>query len=118
MFLSIVILASINRGEIFIEHPDIGVKESAVFGKPSTPTPVGVYLIEKYYSRQLRQNILVFRQDDSGVYAIHANLPSRNGALGNPNPAARRLSAGCIGVSQKTFDKLWGAKGQLVLQVY
>ena len=118
VFLTIVILASVNRGEIVVEHPEVGIKSPAVFGKPATPTPTGIYTLDKFYSTKMKQNILVFRQDESGVYAIHANLKGRTPHLQSATPLDNFLSNGCIGVDQKTFDRLWDQKQQLILQVY
>lgn len=119
MFLSVVALVSLDKATIFVEHPHLSINAPAVIGKPSTPTPHGVYLVKRGYSKALDQRVLIFRQEGRDVWAIHANLPSRASQLKSDDPNAKRLSAGCIGVSQEVFDKLWNAKPDtLILQVY
>lgn len=118
MFLSVVLLASLDKGTVTVEHPQVSIKAPAVFGKPSSPTPEGVYLIQKGYSKSLNTNVLIFRRDDSGIYAIHPNLPNRTPQLKSAGVSDNYLSKGCIGVDQKVFDKLWAVKQTMVLQVY
>lgn len=122
VFLSVVVLASINKGEIFVEHPDVAFKTSAIFGKHGTETPVGIYVLQKAYSTRLNKNMLVFRKDDDGVYAIHPTVDvkgqNREARLSSATPDDNRISNGCINISQEAFDKLWKTKQPLVLQVY
>lgn len=118
LFLTIAIAASLDKSEVSVEHPELTFRAPAIFGKPSTPTPTGVYLIRKAFSQKLNMPILIFREDESGVYAIHPNLKSRNKYLASPEITDNKLSAGCIGISDKYFDKLWATKQPIVLQVY
>jgi hypothetical protein len=122
MFLSVVLLASISKGEVFVEHPEIAFKSSAIFGKTGTETPVGVYQLEKAFSTRLQRNMLVFRKDDDGVYAIHPTVEvkgqNRQARLNSATPNDNRISNGCINVSQSVFDKLWLVKQPIILQVY
>jgi hypothetical protein len=111
-------LASLDKGTLFVEHPNVAMKVPAIFGKPATPTPPGVYLITRGYSKQLDLKLLIFRREDGATWAIHPNLKSRERALADPDPNARRLSAGCIGIEQEAFDKLWAVRETMVLQVY
>lgn len=118
MFLSVVLLASLDKGEVFVEHPQVALKAPAIFGKPATPTPPGIYPVTRGYSKQLDMKLLIFRREDGMVWAIHPNLPSRAKQIKSSTPADNYLSGGCIGVEQKVFDTLWGIKQQMVLQVY
>jgi len=118
MFLSVVLLVNLDKASIFVEHPQIAFKAPVVIGKPSTPTPEGVYLLEKAYSTKLKMPILIFRRDESGVYAIHPNLKSRTNQIVSAAPEDNKLSAGCIGIQDKEFEKLWSIKQPIVLQVY
>lgn len=122
MFLSVVIVASISGGMIRVEHPEMAFKTSAIFGKPSTPTPEGVYLVEKAYSTRLKSNMLVFRREDDAVFAIHPVVDvkgqNRRVRLETPGVADNRISGGCINISQAAFDKLWSVKSPIVLQVH
>ena len=118
MFLSIVVLVNIDQATVFVENPQVAFKAPVVIGKPSTPTPEGVYVLEKAYSSKLNMNMLVFKRDESGVYAIHPNLPSRTDQINSETNKDNRLSAGCIGMRQKEFDKLWKQNQTMVLQVY
>jgi L,D-transpeptidase catalytic domain len=118
VFLSIVVLVNLDQATAFIEHPQVAFKAPVVIGKPGTPTPEGVYVLEKAYSSQLGTNMLVFKRDESGVYAIHPNLESRTNQINSETTKDNRLSAGCIGMRQKEFDKLWQQKQTMILQVY
>jgi hypothetical protein len=122
MFLSVVLLASINKGEVFVEHPEIAFKSSAIFGKTGAETPVGVYVLEKAYSTKLKKEMLVFRKDDDGVFAIHSTVDvkgqNRQARLDSATPDDNRISNGCINVPQNVFDKLWSIKQPIILQVY
>jgi hypothetical protein len=118
MFLSIVALVNLDTATLTVEHPELAIEAPVVVGKPTTPTPEGLYVIEKAYSSYLNMPILIFRKDDDGIYAIHANIPSRHRQLASPTIADNRLSGGCIGVSSAEFDKLWRSKRVIVLQVY
>ena len=116
--MTAVVLVSLAKSTLFIETPQVAINAPVVVGKPSTPTPEGVYLLEKAYSTHLKSNILIFRRDDTGVYAIHENLKNRNRQIDSVSTADNRLSGGCIGVRKKDFDKLWQMKQPIVLQVY
>ena len=118
MFLSVVLLASLDKATLFVEHPQVAFKAPAVFGKPATPTPEGVYLLTRGYSKQLGMKLLIFRREDGMVWAIHPNLKSRTKQIKSETSTDNYLSAGCIGVEDEVFDKLWGIKQQMVLQVY
>lgn len=122
MFLSVVVLASINKGTVFVEHPEMAFKTNAIFGKTGTETPVGIYVLERAYSTRLGKNMLVFRKDDDGVYAIHPTVEvkgqNREARLNSATPDDNRISNGCINIPQEAFDKLWSVKQQIVLQVY
>jgi hypothetical protein len=118
MFLSVVLLASLDKGTLFVEHPQVSIKAPAVFGKPATPTPEGVYLLTRGYAKQLDMKVLIFRRDGNDVWAIHPNLPSRTKQIRSPTSADNYLSGGCIGVEPEIFDKLWAIKQAMVLQVY
>lgn len=117
VFLSVLILASINGGTIHVEHPEVAFKTSAIFGKPSTPTPEGVYLVSKATHAKLGR-LLIFKQEGNSVWAIHENLRSRSMELRSSTPSDNYLSNGCIGVAGTVMDKLWASKQALVLQVY
>jgi hypothetical protein len=118
MFLSIVVLVNLDQATAFVENPQVAFKAPVVIGKPSTPTPEGVYVLEKAYSTKLGMNMLVFKRDESGVYAIHPNLKSRTDQINSESPGDNKLSAGCIGMGQKEFDKLWKQNQTMILQVY
>lgn len=122
MFLSVVLLASINKGEVFVEHPEVAFKSNAIFGKTGTETPVGVYVLEKAFSTKLQKNMLVFRKDDDGVYAIHPTIQvkgqNRQARLDSATPIDNKISNGCINIPQNIFDKLWSIKHPIILQVY
>ena len=116
MFLSAVVQVDLTTAEL--TAPDAGLSIPVVVGREGRDTPEGIYLVRRMHSDMLQQDVLVFMQDGREVFAIHENLVSRNPALANPNPDARRLSAGCIGVSRAAFRRLWALKQQLVLQIY
>lgn len=118
MFLSVVILVNLDKATAFVENPQVAFKAPVVIGKPSTPTPEGVYLLEKAHSSKLNMPMLIFRRDESGIYAIHPNLESRTHQINSETDRDNRLSAGCIGMRQKEFDKLWNTKEAMILQVY
>lgn len=117
MLLSVVALVSLDKATIFVEHPEISIQAPVVIGKPSTPTPEGIYLLEKATHAKLGR-LLVFRREDNAVWAIHVNLPSRKKALDSESNADNYLSAGCIGVTPEVMNKLWNQKQQIILQVY
>lgn len=118
VFLTLLILVNLDRAELTVEHPQLNIKAPVIIGKPSTPTPVGVYLVKRGYSKQLGMRLLIFRREDNTVWAIHPNLPGRKAALESSDIGDNRLSGGCIGVSDKYFDLLWQNKTSIVLQVY
>jgi hypothetical protein len=118
VYLSVVLLVNLSNATLFVEHPQVAMKVPVVVGKPSTPTPEGVYLVEKAYSTKLATNMLIFKRDANSVWAIHPNLKHRTKQLESETPGDNELSGGCIGISQEKFDKLWAIKQQMVLQVY
>lgn len=122
MFLSVVLLASINKGTLTVDHPEVAFNSNAIFGKTGTETPVGIYMLEKAYSTRLKRNMLVFRKEDDGVYAIHSVIEvkgqNRQARLDSTTPVDNRISNGCINIPQNVFDKLWAIRQQIVLQVY
>ena len=118
MFLSVVLLASLDQATLTVEHPQVAFKAPAVFGKPSTPTPPGIYLLTRGYSKQLDMKLLIFRREDNSVWAIHPNLKSRTHQIKSETSTDNYLSGGCIGLDDATFDKLWAVKQPMVLQVY
>lgn len=118
MFLSIVVLVNLDQATAFVENPQVAFKAPVVIGKPSTPTPEGVYLLEKAWSSKLNMPLLIFKRSESGVYAIHPNLPSRTDQINSDTVLDNKLSAGCIGMRLKEFNKLWSQKQTMVLQVY
>lgn len=118
MFLSVLLSVSLDNAQLRVEHPEITLSVPVVVGKPSTPTPEGVYLVEKAYSTFLGGNILMFKREDGFIWAVHPNLPGRRRQLASESPADNRLSGGCIGVDADTFDKLWRRKETMVLQVH
>lgn len=113
-----MVLVSLDKATITIENPEGAITAPAVIGKPSTPTPEGVYIAKRVYSEHLKQNILMFKEDDEGVTAIHVNLKKRAPQLKSSDHRDNRLSAGCVGVSQEVFDMLWKSKQPIILQVY
>lgn len=122
MFLSVVVLASINKGELFVEHPEVAFKTNAIFGKQGTETPTGVYLLEKAFSTRLDRNILIFRKDDDGVLAIHSVIDvkgqNRMARLDSVTAIDNKISNGCINIKKEAFEKLWNTKKPIILQVY
>jgi hypothetical protein len=118
MFLSLLLSVSLDNARMRVEHPEITLNVPVVVGKSSTPTPEGVYLIEKAYSTHLGGNILVFRREDGFIWAVHPNLPSRRRQLASESSADNKLSGGCIGVDADTFGRLWRQKRAMVLQVH
>lgn len=118
MFLSVVVLVNLDTATMVVRHPEMAFETPVVAGKPATPTPEGIYVLEKAYSATLDMPILIFRKDENIIYAIHSNLPSRQRNLQSLTITDNRLSGGCIGIEQKQFDKLWQSKKTMVLQVY
>jgi hypothetical protein len=122
MFLSVVVLASINKGTVFVEHPDVAFKSNAIFGKQGTDTPVGIYEVKRAYSTKLKKPMLVFLQDDTGVYAVHSLVEvkgqNRLARINSATPFDNRISNGCINIPQEAFAKLWNIKQPIILQVY
>lgn len=88
-----------------------------IVGKPSTPTPAGTYELRRGYATKLKMRVLIFKQDGTGTYAIHPNLPSRKQRLRTGTPVERALSAGCIGVDGPQFELLWATQDALTLEV-
>lgn len=103
IILSTVIYASPVNGEVFFA----GSGHSAIYGKPSTPTPIGTFKVQRVYSSHLKTNVIMFHRNEHGIYAIHVNLKSRNTQLNTATPVDNHLSNGCIGVSEQLFTKLW-----------
>jgi hypothetical protein len=118
MFLSVLLVASVDRAEVTVEHPELAFRIPAIFGKPATPTPEGLFLVTRGYSKQLDMRLLIFRRENGAVWAIHPNLPYRAKQIRSTTSTDNFLSDGCIGVEQKVFDKLWAIKQPMVLQVY
>lgn len=118
MFLSVLLLASLDKGTLFVEHPEVSMKVPAIFGKPATPTPPGIYLVTRGYSKQLDLKLLIFMRQDGSTWAVHPNLKSRTKQIKSESTADNYLSGGCIGIEQEAFDKLWSVKQTMVLQVY
>lgn len=118
MFLSIVALVNLDTATMTVQHPEIAFEVPVVVGKPTTPTPEGLYILEKAYSSYLDMPILIFRKEDKVLYAIHRNMPTRHRQLTSATASDNMLSGGCIGISGDEFDKLWRAKRVIVLQVY
>jgi hypothetical protein len=118
MFLTVMVYVNLFDAKVSVEHPDVSFKAPVVVGKALTPTPTGVYVLEKMFSKQLNMPILAFKREGKTIYAIHPNLPSREKALKSETSDDNRLSAGCIGMDVKLFDKLYKSKRPLVLQVY
>lgn len=117
MFLSIVLLVNLNTAQLFVEHPELKMKIPVVVGKESTPTPQGIFLVERATHARLGR-LLVFRKEDNAVWAIHENLPSRKSRLESGSHRDNYLSNGCIGVSKPVMDKLWATKQTIILQTY
>ena len=88
-----------------------------IVGKSATPTPIGTYELKRAYSTKLKMKVFIFKQDGTGIYAIHPNLPSRKQRLRSGTPDERALSAGCIGIDRKHFDILWIVENPLTLEV-
>lgn len=118
MFLTLVVLADLKSATLRVEHPEFKMETPVVIGKSSTPTPIGVYLLRRAYSTQLRSDVLVFMKDGNEVWAIHPNLRSRAKQLASETPDDNDLSNGCIGIGQSDFDRLWDSSKEMVLQVY
>jgi hypothetical protein len=118
MFLSVVLLVNLNNATLTVDNPQVAFKAPVVLGKESTPTPEGIYLVEKAYSTKLKTNMLVFKKEDGAVWSIHPNLNSRKRQIESKGYSDNYLSKGCIGVSQETFTKLWDIKQSIVLQIY
>lgn len=118
MFLSIVALVNVDTATMTVQHPELAFEVPVVVGKPTTPTPEGIYILEKAYSSYLNMPILIFRKEDTIIYAIHSNLPTRHRSLRTATVEDNKLSAGCIGISSDKFDELWRAKQVIVLQVH
>lgn len=118
MFLSVMLSVSLDRSTMKVEHPELAFEVPVITGKAQTPTPPGVYLVKRGYSKMLGMRILIFKRDDSGVFAVHPNLKSRTKYLDSIETTDNKLSAGCIGISDKYFNLLWATKQPLVLQVH
>ena len=118
MFLSVVVLVNLDNATMVVRHPELAFETPVVAGKPATPTPEGVYVLEKAYSATLDMPILIFRKDDNLIYAVHSNLPSRQRNLQSLTITDNKLSAGCIYIEQKQFDNLLNINKTIVMQVY
>lgn len=109
---------SLDNARLSSDTPGIAFTAPAIIGKPSTPTPVGVFALKRGYSTKLGMRILIVKRADDGIVAIHPNLQSRERQIKSPSPDDNRMSGGCIGVDEATFEKLWAARQEMVLQVY
>jgi hypothetical protein len=117
MLLSIVVLVELHNATLTVDHPELQMETPVVVGKANTPTPTGIYLLKKAYSTQLNMPVLVFMQDGNEVWALHPNLVSRTKQLQSVEVEDNSLSAGCVGLNDAQFDRLWNQKQTLILQV-
>lgn len=76
-------------------------------------TPIGEYKLEErlVIERGYGGDILQFKEDKSGVYAIHRvwlldPKEHRNRRLHDANPTDRFITHGCINVEPKVYEKL------------
>jgi hypothetical protein len=77
----------------------------ALMGKE---TPVGQFNIRHEWTARegYGGDVLVFREDDASMWAIHRTLPGREDAY-NLRPAQRRdITEGCISVPPHVYDVL------------
>jgi L,D-transpeptidase catalytic domain len=118
MFMSTLIFVSLANARLVVDKPDLQINVPVIVGKPTSPTPEGVYIIEKAYSSYLGSRMLMFRKEGKTVWAIHPNLPSRKKQIDSSAFSDNYLSGGCIGISLNEFEKLWLVKQTIVLQVY
>lgn len=117
MFKAVVLLASLQDASLTIMDNPAPITVPVIYGKPNTPTPVGLYVITKGYARNIGGRVLIFRKDGADIWAIHENLASRSAQLKTPGKHDNYLSGGCIGIDKATFNRLW-AHEKLILQVY
>lgn len=115
--MAVLLKASLDRGTLFVDHPSLSFQVPAIFGKPTTPTPPGLYVLERAHSSRLGMDILIFKRDGKAIFAIHPNLESRKSQLMSETIEDNFLSAGCIGVEQRVFDKLWHTRDKVLLEV-
>jgi hypothetical protein len=116
--MTALLVVSLADARLAVRAPDLQLNIPAIVGRPSAPTPEGMYIIEKAYSSQLNMKMLMFRQEGNVVWAIHPNLPSRKRQLASTPAADNYLSGGCVGISPADFDKIWAVKQPMVLQVH
>lgn len=117
MLKTVVLLASLQDASLTIHDNPAPITVPVIYGKPSSPTPEGFYVISKGYARNIRGRVLIFRREGSQVWAIHENLASRSQQLKTPGKHDNYLSGGCIGVDRETFNRLW-AMESIILQVF
>jgi hypothetical protein len=118
MFMTTLLVVSLADARLRVEMPDLRLDVPAIVGKPTSPTPEGMYLIEKAFSSHLDMKMLMFRREGNVVWAIHPNLPSRKRQMDSSASTDNYLSGGCIGLSPIEFDKLWAVKQPMVLHVH
>jgi hypothetical protein len=117
MLLSVVVLVELHNATLKVDHPELQINTPVIVGRKATPTPTGIYMLKKAYSTKLNMPVLVFMQDGNEVWAIHPSLVSRTKQLQSVEVEDNSLSAGCIGISDAQFDRLWNQKQTLILQV-
>jgi hypothetical protein len=118
VLLSVLVLVELHTATLTVEHPELQIKAPVIVGRKATPTPTGIYLLKKAYSTKLNMPVLVFMRDEGAVWAIHPSLVSRAKQLQSVQFEDNALSAGCIGISDAQFERLWSEKRDLILQVY
>jgi hypothetical protein len=118
MFLTTLLVVSLADARLRVEMPDLRLNVPVIVGKPASPTPEGIYVVEKAFSSHLDMKMLMFRREGNVVWAIHPNLPSRKRQIDSSASVDNFLSGGCIGISPVEFDKLWAVKQSMVLQVH
>lgn len=71
-------------------------------------TPMGTFTVEHRATRQRGYggDVLVFRDDGRGWYAIHRTWPGRERMYGDGPDRRRSVSLGCINVQPEVYDRL------------
>jgi len=118
LFFGLVVLVDLKAATLKVDHPEFQLDTPVIVGKDATPTPPGIYSLNRAHSSRLGMDILVFIKDGQEIWAIHPNIRSRARQLATPTPADNALSNGCIGIDAAAFDQLWQTDHELVLQVY
>jgi L,D-transpeptidase catalytic domain len=116
--MTTLLVVSLADARLSVKMPDLQLDVPVIVGKPTSPTPEGMYVVEKAYSSHLDMKMLMFRQEGKVVWAIHPNLPSRKRQIDSSAPTDNYLSGGCVGISPIEFEKLWAVKQPMVLQVH